>query len=102
MCSYWRCSFELAPRRCFDPGICLLPSNLKQPFPIRCDAVVGIDFLAPGAIGHVGPIALVESRSALQRLLVDIEDEDLAILVERQPRPGNREELVAHPEESSE
>src|SRR6266853_211775 len=56
---------------------------------------------APGAVTHVRPIVFVETWLSLEECLIDVQDEDLAFLIQREPAPRNRNQLVAQAAETS-
>ena len=70
--------------------------------PVRLGAIVGVDFSAPDAVSHVWPVALVETRSALEHLLVNFENELFFTGVYREGTSGNGEQLIAQAQESAE
>jgi len=61
-----------------------------------------VNVVAPGGIGHVGPVVLVEPRRVLETVLRDVEHERVLVRIEAERIPRDREQLVAHSEEPAE
>src|ERR1035437_9184890 len=71
-------------------------------FPIWSGAVVPENLRPPGGVGHIGPIAFVETRSVLQFFLVHVQDEGFLVFVHLERTPRHREQLVSHAQHSAE
>jgi hypothetical protein len=61
-----------------------------------------MDALSPLGIGEVWPVVLVETRSVLQNLRLNVKDRLLLILVQVDGSPRDSEQLVAHSQETTE
>src|SRR5450759_4857177 len=71
-------------------------------FPIWSGAVVPEHLRPPGGVGHIGPIAFVETRGVLQFFLVHVQDEGFLVFVHLERTPRHREQLVSHAQHSAE
>src|ERR671931_538942 len=68
MCSYWRCSFSLTPRRCFFSGISTPPSSCSAALADRLDQIPLAHLRAAGDILVLGDLVQLLAIAILERM----------------------------------